>query len=146
MASNKPLVLVLGATGQTGQSIVQGLIKSGNFVRAQLFLSLSQRRLVTTPFFICPYSVSPHSSAPPPLRRKQPTSFEPPALRFAQATSPTPMTSFGRSLRESTRSSAQSPPGCSTSRRRSSARPRTSASSASSLASSRLPAQRASAP
>ncbi|KAI0706011.1 NAD-P-binding protein [Cerioporus squamosus] len=40
MASDKPLVLVLGATGHTGQSIVDGLVKSGNFrvaalVRAQ---------------------------------------------------------------------------------------------------------------
>ena len=33
MASDKPLVLVLGATGHTGRSIVDGLLKSGNFVR-----------------------------------------------------------------------------------------------------------------
>ncbi|RPD53615.1 NAD-P-binding protein [Lentinus tigrinus ALCF2SS1-6] len=31
MPTNKPLVLVLGATGVTGQSIVDGLLKSGNF-------------------------------------------------------------------------------------------------------------------
>ena len=31
--SPKPLVLVVGATGQTGKSIVDGLLKSNNFVR-----------------------------------------------------------------------------------------------------------------
>ena len=30
--STKPLVLVLGATGNTGQSIVDGLLKSESFV------------------------------------------------------------------------------------------------------------------
>ena len=34
MSDNKPLVLVLGATGRTGQSIVNGLLKSGEFVGA----------------------------------------------------------------------------------------------------------------
>ena len=36
MSDNKPLVLVLGATGQTGQSIVDGLVKSAQFVGAAL--------------------------------------------------------------------------------------------------------------
>ncbi|KAI0706010.1 NAD-P-binding protein [Cerioporus squamosus] len=31
MATNKPTVLVLGGTGYTGQSVVDGLLKSGNF-------------------------------------------------------------------------------------------------------------------
>ncbi len=35
MATDKPTVLILGGTGYTGQSIVDGLLKSGNFVRAQ---------------------------------------------------------------------------------------------------------------
>ena len=34
MSSPKPLVLVLGATGTTGASIVKGLLASGNFVSA----------------------------------------------------------------------------------------------------------------
>ena len=37
MNSSKPLVLVVGATGWTGTSIVQGLLKSGNFVRPPFF-------------------------------------------------------------------------------------------------------------
>lgn len=36
MASDKPLVLVIGANGRTGASIVDGLLASGNFVRAVL--------------------------------------------------------------------------------------------------------------
>ncbi len=36
MTNDKPLVLVLGGTGLTGKSVVEGLLKSGNFVRAQL--------------------------------------------------------------------------------------------------------------
>ena len=36
MFNKKPLVLVLGATGQTGQSIVDGLVKSAGFVGAAL--------------------------------------------------------------------------------------------------------------
>ena len=36
MANDKPLVLILGGTGHTGQSVVDGLLKSGNFVRVQL--------------------------------------------------------------------------------------------------------------
>ncbi|RPD58088.1 NAD-P-binding protein [Lentinus tigrinus ALCF2SS1-7] len=36
MASDKPLVLVVGATGSTGSSIVDGLLKSGNFRLAAL--------------------------------------------------------------------------------------------------------------
>ncbi|KAI0764295.1 NAD-P-binding protein [Trametes elegans] len=36
MASEKPLVLVVGATGYTGQSIVKGLLDSGNFRVAAL--------------------------------------------------------------------------------------------------------------
>ena len=33
MTSQLPLVFIVGATGWTGTSIVQGLLKSGNFVR-----------------------------------------------------------------------------------------------------------------
>lgn len=33
MVDKKPLVLVLGATGNTGRSIVDGLLKSGQYVR-----------------------------------------------------------------------------------------------------------------
>lgn len=33
---NLPLVLVLGATGKTGRSIVNGLLASGNYVRLTL--------------------------------------------------------------------------------------------------------------
>ena len=29
----KPFVLILGGTGYTGRSIIDGLLKSGNFVR-----------------------------------------------------------------------------------------------------------------
>ncbi len=36
MATQKPTVLVLGGTGRTGRSIVDGLLKSGDFVRAPL--------------------------------------------------------------------------------------------------------------
>ena len=36
MASDNALVLVLGGTGLSGQSVVNGLLKSGNFVRAPL--------------------------------------------------------------------------------------------------------------
>lgn len=36
MASDNALVLVLGGTGLTGQSVVNGLLKSGNFVREPL--------------------------------------------------------------------------------------------------------------
>ena len=37
MTTTNPLVLVPGGTGLTGKSIVDGLLKSGNFVRAQLY-------------------------------------------------------------------------------------------------------------
>ncbi|RPD52588.1 NAD-P-binding protein [Lentinus tigrinus ALCF2SS1-6] len=47
MATNKPLVLVLGATGGTGQSIVNGLLKSGNFRVAALVRSQSVTKAVT---------------------------------------------------------------------------------------------------
>ena len=36
MASDRSLVLVLGGTGYTGQSVVNGLLTSGNFVRTPL--------------------------------------------------------------------------------------------------------------
>lgn len=36
----KPFVLILGGTGWTGRSIVDGLIKSDNFVRSQLKLGI----------------------------------------------------------------------------------------------------------
>ena len=38
--TSKPFVLILGGTGWTGRSIVDGLIKSGNFVRSQLKLGI----------------------------------------------------------------------------------------------------------
>ena len=39
MASQKPLVLILGATGNTGSSIVNGLLTSDNFVRITLLIT-----------------------------------------------------------------------------------------------------------
>ena len=37
--SPKPLVLIIGATGLTGESIAQGLLDSGNFVGASTYCS-----------------------------------------------------------------------------------------------------------
>ena len=46
MATNNLLVLVLGGIGLTGRSIVDGLSRSGNFVRAQL-CPLSRHNVLT---------------------------------------------------------------------------------------------------
>ena len=43
MSGSKPLVLVLGATGQTGRSIVNGLLKSGEFVSVKVRFTSSAR-------------------------------------------------------------------------------------------------------
>ncbi|KAI0705274.1 NAD(P)-binding protein [Cerioporus squamosus] len=47
MSSTKPLVLVLGATGRTGGSIVQGLLASGNFRVAALIRPTSASKSTT---------------------------------------------------------------------------------------------------
>ena len=39
--SLKPLVLIIGATGLTGESIVQGLLDSGNFVGVPTYVLLN---------------------------------------------------------------------------------------------------------
>ncbi|TFK84356.1 NAD-P-binding protein [Polyporus arcularius HHB13444] len=44
MAIDKPLVLLIGATGLTGQSIVKGLLESGNFRLAALVRQSSSRK------------------------------------------------------------------------------------------------------
>ncbi|KAI0359473.1 NAD-P-binding protein [Trametes cingulata] len=50
MASDKPLALVLGATGTTGGSIVKGLLESGNFRVAALVRPASISKPVTQEF------------------------------------------------------------------------------------------------
>ncbi|KAI0740568.1 NAD(P)-binding protein [Earliella scabrosa] len=47
MSNNKPLVLVLGATGQTGQSIVDGLVKSAEFRVAAMVRAVSLSKPAT---------------------------------------------------------------------------------------------------
>ena len=47
MATNNLLVLVLGGTGLTGKSIVDGLLRSGNFVRTQLCPVLRHSTVLT---------------------------------------------------------------------------------------------------
>ncbi|KAI0740726.1 NAD-P-binding protein [Earliella scabrosa] len=47
MFDNKPLVLVLGATGRTGQSIVNGLLKSGEFRVAAMIRAASLSKPAT---------------------------------------------------------------------------------------------------
>ena len=50
MASQKPLVLILGATGNTGSSIVNGLLTSGNFVRITLLITTKVLPVLTRLF------------------------------------------------------------------------------------------------
>ena len=58
--TTKPLVLVLGSTGNTGQSVVDGLLKSGNFVRCCLLFPFTIGPLTHAPLQLacrCPYQI-----------------------------------------------------------------------------------------